>query len=270
VPGVDSAGVMLGFGLPMVALFNIVYWTNAVLLHLMEHQICPDWIAQLKIQDSKVSSRPPMWRCIRNLARTSFVLLPIFALPIGLTLRMDPELPGAWEMFSHIVVAVLFNEILFFYGHWLMHANKFLYKNVHKVHHEFKSPCAMAAIYCHPAEFLISDMFPLGAGLCGINGHAYLGIVWTVFAVMATQTHHCGIRWPWIDFFSAGAEAQPNYHDFHHEKFSFNYGAMGWLDDLHGTSWDWKTDGERHKKRQASAYPNILEPRAAASDKKLT
>ena len=21
-----------------------------------------------------------------------------------------------------------------------------------------------------------------------------------------------------------------------------NYGAMGWLDDLHGTSWDWKND----------------------------
>lgn len=69
------------------------------------------------------------------------------------------------------------------------------------------------------------------------------------------------------------AEAQPNFHDFHHElslhlwiwkwdqrnflrdvfgfvvircgskeKFNFNYGAMGWLDDLHGTSWDWKKD----------------------------
>ena len=54
------------------------------------------------------------------------------------------------------------------------------------------------------------------------------------FAVMATQTHHCGIRWPWIDFFSfqvrfdlwqslpdkhsvrGEAEAQPNFHDFHH------------------------------------------------------
>ena len=69
-------------------------------------------------------------------------------------------------------------------------------------------------------------------------------VVWMAFAVMATQTHHCGIRWPWIDFFSmqvrkfatkkaAGcfdvfstcadldfevreAEAQPNFHDFHH------------------------------------------------------
>ena len=27
-------------------------------------------------------------------------------------------------------------------------------------------------------------------------------VVWMAFAVMATQTHHCGIRWPWIDFFS--------------------------------------------------------------------
>lgn len=154
-----------------------------------------------------------------------------------------------------------------------------------------------------------------------VTGSRYQ-VVWMAFAVMATQTHHCGIRWPWIDLFSfqdgralmslpyamrclaffckfrryghskqtkdyttfvfiflafslaaLQAEAQPNFHDFHHElrlhwkkiespnikkekfmrepspklrlskeKFNVNYGAMGWLDDLHGTSWDWKKD----------------------------
>lgn len=28
------------------------------------------------------------------------------------------------------------------------------------------------------------------------------------FAVMTTQTHHCGIRWPWIDLFSFQAWLQ--------------------------------------------------------------
>ena len=31
-------------------------------------------------------------------------------------------------------------------------------------------------------------------------------VVWMAFAVMATQTHHCGIRWPWIDLFSFQVE----------------------------------------------------------------
>lgn len=30
--------------------------------------------------------------------------------------------------------------------------------------------------------------------------------MWMAFAVMATQTHHCGIRWPWIDLFSFQVE----------------------------------------------------------------
>lgn len=33
-------------------------------------------------------------------------------------------------------------------------------------------------------------------------------VVWMAFAVMATQTHHCGIRWPWIDLFSFQAGLQ--------------------------------------------------------------
>eukprot|EP00435_Cladocopium_sp_Y103_P040493 s1255_g11.t1 len=95
----------------------------------------------------------------------------------------------------------------------------------------------LAAIYCHPLEFFLSDLMPLGAGLVAVRTNGFTGVgtpagrlarlereedltvsvVWMAFAVMATQTHHCGIRWPWIDLFSFQAEAQPNFHDFHHE-----------------------------------------------------
>merc|ERR1712046_321287 len=122
-----------------------------------------------------------------------------------------------------------------------MGANKWLYANVHKQHHENKVPLALAAIYCHPLEFLVSDIFPLGFGMIAFNVHVYTGVVWTCYAVMVTQTHHSGVRWPWIDRLTA----QPNFHDYHHEKFNVNYGAMGWLDDLHGTGWDWMREDTR-------------------------
>jgi sterol desaturase/sphingolipid hydroxylase (fatty acid hydroxylase superfamily) len=243
IPGLDPNGVMFGFGLPMYVCFLTVYWVNGLLLMALELKWCPETIEWYRIQKIRAGTRPEFQKLFKNLAFKSFVVLPLVVPWIGLiTGRMEPELPGPWEMFSHIVVAVLFNEILFFYGHWLFHANKFLYKHVHKIHHEFKVPLALAAIHCHWAEFLISDIGPLAAGLLALNAHGFTGLIWTSFAVLATQTHHCGIRWPWIDFFSFGAEAQPNYHDWHHEKFNVNYGAMGWLDDLHATSWDWKSE----------------------------
>jgi len=235
-----DTGNLLGFGLPMFIAFVTVYWGNGLLLLMLEQKLCPEWVARYRIQNLKPSSRPEIQKVLRNVGFTTCCILPVVVPVLGLFTRIQPELPGPWEMFCYVMFSIISNEILFFYGHWLMHANKFLYTHVHKVHHEFKAPCALAAIYCHPFEFLVSDIFPLAFGIASLNGNSYTGLVWTIFAVMGTQTHHCGIRWPWIDFFSFNQEAQPNYHDFHHEHFSVNYGALGWLDKLHGTGWDGK------------------------------
>ena len=40
---------------------------------------------------------------------------------------------------------------------------------------------------------------------------------------------------PWMAY-----DHQPSFHDFHHEKFTVNYGMLTWLDRLHNTDHKWQ------------------------------
>jgi len=49
-----------------------------------------------------------------------------------------------------------------------------------------------------------------------------------------------------------GPDEQPDFHDFHHQKFKCNFGNLGILDALHGTSAPWLE--HRAKLEHAAAY----------------
>jgi methylsterol monooxygenase len=224
--------------LVMTSVFVVVYWTNGLLLLALEH-LCSKLLHKYRIQKQLKSwSRPSNAKLFRNIAVNTCVV-PVIGLVMGHMIKFRPsdfEIPGPFEMFLSTLAGVLVNEITFFYGHWLFHANKFLYRQVHKIHHEFKAPCALAAVYCHPIELVLSDFIPLSAGIILFNANLYNAAVFTTFAVLGTQTHHCGFRWPWIP--SHGN--QPDFHDMHHERNHCNYGNIGFMDALHGTSFDGK------------------------------
>lgn len=170
-----------------------------------------------------------------------FVIFPVglfygWLLQNGVGLRVSKDLPGPGEMIGNILMNILTNEVLFYYGHRYFHENKWLYKTVHKQHHEFTAPIGLVASYCHPFEMLVSNILPLTFGSIIFGAHLYSLLVWTMFAVLGTQYHHCGYKMPWSPWF----DEHPNFHDFHHEVFKSNYGALGWLDHFHNTDQLWK------------------------------
>ena len=139
--------------------------------------------------------------------------------------RVQRLLPTPLEIAKDFVVFLTCEEILFFYAHWLLHQPMF-YVRIHKIHHQFTAPIALAAIYAHPIEVIFGNIIPMITGPILCHTHVVTYILWGIIGITVTSIHHSGYRFPWTLPF----DHQPNFHDYHHEYFNRgNYGLLGKL-----------------------------------------
>ena len=145
-------------------------------------------------------------------------------------------------MIFQLVICLLFQEISFYYSHRLLvcislcfNANLFqhwgpLYQGIHKIHHEFRAPVAMAAIYAHPLEFIFSNLVSIEIGPVICGSHFLLNLIWFTISTIGTLSHHSGYQ----RFWQVGG-LDPRFHDYHHYSFIWHFGTLGLLDRIHGT-----------------------------------
>lgn len=147
------------------------------------------------------------------------------AAPGTASYRIEPSLPALPELARDIVLCLLIREALFYYSHWLFH-HPYFYARIHKKHHRFTAPMALAAQYAHPAEQIIANALPISIPPQIVGSHVMTFWIWLAWELFNTATVHSG-----YDFFMNKAKM----HDLHHEKFNLNYGTNGLLDWVHGT-----------------------------------
>ncbi|EJD45378.1 hypothetical protein AURDEDRAFT_114179 [Auricularia subglabra TFB-10046 SS5] len=207
----------------------VSFWCFASAFVLVD-VFCPNFSARHKLQAAgKQPTREEIVECLRVVGRNQ--LLSTFV-GVGLYLSgrpspysFSPRLPGLGEIIRDVILCALIREVLFYYSHRLFH-HRAIYAPIHKLHHRFTAPIALAAQYAHPVEHYVANVIPVALPPQLLRVHA---VTWWIF--LATQLMETSMVHSGYDFFAGVARM----HDLHHESSRVNYGTVGLLDWLHGT-----------------------------------
>ena len=130
------------------------------------------------------------------------------------------------ELFGKLPVHALLAEGAFYAFHGLLHWSPFLYKSIHKIHHRYTAPTAMTCVYAHPLEFVFGNVLPIYLGPILCNSHPITCYLWWGLAMLGTCKGHSGYT----------IMGHRDDHEDHHVLYQYNYGGMGLLDRILGTT----------------------------------
>jgi len=165
---------------------------------------------------------------------------------VGVSLKAE-DIPDLVTFLWQIAVCFLIEDTWHFFAHWGFHKYKFLYNNIHIVHHRWSAPIGLAAQYAHPLEIL------------GLGVGTFLGVVvlqlhcltmwcWITLRQMEAVVVHSGYDFPFSPEYWLPWYAGVRFHDLHHSYNRENYASTGlFWDSVFGTNKKWLKEVEKRR-----------------------
>ncbi|KAB8071786.1 putative C-4 methylsterol oxidase [Aspergillus leporis] len=205
------------------------FWIPS-LIYLSLDLFFPSFSQRHKIQPApKQPTRQDIQKCFAVVAQNQLLTSTLHLVQLSLLKRssykINSSFPTITEVIQDFAISLLLREALFYYGHRFLH-RPYFYVRIHKQHHKFTAPIALAAQYAHPIEQIFANALPISLPPQMLGSHILTFWIFLAYELFNTATVHSG-----YDFFSNKAKM----HDLHHEKFNLNYGSIGLLDWVHGT-----------------------------------
>ncbi|GBN10655.1 Fatty acid hydroxylase domain-containing protein 2 [Araneus ventricosus] len=192
------------------------YWITGLSFLLIDLTGKPKFLQKYRIQ--KIATYPVTFNKV--LRATKQILFNQFICGIPLAfLYYDAmvwrgydsrrNLPGLPRIAFEFLLFIFLEEIIYYYLHRFLHT-PFMFKHIHRLHHEWKSPIAINAAYCHPVEHIFANIFPLLLGPFLLGSHLATVWLWISFGTVSTMISHSGFQFPQFP--------NPEIHDLHHSK----------------------------------------------------
>lgn len=227
----DALDIVLGGTL---AVHTAAYWGSGLALLFFEKYF-PIIAARYKTQPGRTVSSGMLLKLVMRVLGNQSILLAGYLLirfmrPKRLVERAEEMVHAPVPHISRIFKDYVFNlgvfEVVFYTLHRALHDQRW-YRYVHKIHHEFKFPIALASEYAHIVELLLSNIVPGAVGPAITNAHPVSNWVWLTGSILMTNFHHSGMCLPFYPF-----NYMTRAHDWHHLAFTDQFGVVGTLDSV--------------------------------------
>lgn len=155
-----------------------------------------------------------------RVATNALVSYPYFAYTESNLLPMD-NATNKYPFLFNLILWVLVTDFMFYFFHYALHMRP-LYKYIHAIHHEYKIPYGIGAIYAHPLEFIVGNVVPISAPMILFQMSRLHCHLLVAMATIGTT------------LFSHGGFFISKSHLIHHNQSRCNYGIV-YTDWLFGT-----------------------------------
>lgn len=229
---------LLAYGLSDYLINALIYALFAIPLFVLFWVVGRQRLQHRRIQPKQRSTPATIRREVRNSAITLMLFAGIDVLLYvaqqhGYTQLYDAVSDHGWGYLTGSVFGmILLHDAWFYWTHRLMH-HPWLFRFVHKVHHESVDPSPFAAFSFHPLEALVeAGIYVVFAFLFPV--HLIALYSWQIFQMLMNVIGHLG-----YEIYPSGLathwlfrwKTPSTHHNMHHAKFNGNYG-------LYFTWWD--------------------------------
>ena len=214
--------------LPIVTLFTELWLLTSITFLVDNYLYNTGLWSKYKIAEVKPNEMVKYRSTIKDVLVTQGVMFPIiisYTWYFKDSFITDRSLPSRYKIIFDMTNIMLMTDTWFYFMHRLCHEVPFLYKNVHKKHHEWVNPVTATVIYASHIENVFINIGPLYFIAHAINMNWYTWMLWIHTATLNTSIIHSGYKWV------------PNKnHDYHHKKRDVAFGSgFGLWDYILGT-----------------------------------
>ncbi|KAI8851129.1 fatty acid hydroxylase superfamily-domain-containing protein [Chytridium lagenaria] len=139
----------------------------------------------------------------------------LYAQMFLLATSMSKSVPRPLEFGKTLLLMAFVDDLWFYINHRTLHTNKWLWENVHSLHHKMMNPTALSTNFLHPLEMLLVSIGTIAAAAV-VRPH-YVPFLFFIFIRTAEDVgNHSGWDFPFLPSHWIPGHVTARFHDTHH------------------------------------------------------